>query len=723
MRRIRLPSPSAVLRGLKAEAAAQGGRAFLWAPVAFGVGAAGYLALKSEPPAWPLLLAAAAGIVLAFAVRRWVTNRWAGLAASFLALATCGFAAGKLHADLAAGPVAPAHMGMVGIEGWVIDIAKPSETGSRLLIAPTWIEGLPPARRPRLVRLVVPPDGVLGPGSAVRIRALLDPPPGPAAPGAYDFARDAWFQGIGGVGLAKLPPSIIDLAPPAWPLRWQMAINAARWSLAQRLAANVSAVMGPHDDGAVGLVVTVATSHEDWLDDQSRDDLRASGLAHMLAIAGLHTAAVSGFVFFALRLGIAAWPWLALRVNGKKVAAGGGLVAVAIYLALSGAHPPAIRAATTASVAFVAMLVGRRVISLNSLAIAALAILVLQPEDVVQPGFQMSFCATAALIALAEAWPRRNPKPIGLPWPLATLQRLRDWTIAMLAVSAVAGAATAPFSIQHFNRVAVWGVFANLSADFLAGAVMMPALAIGAIGEAVGAGPAITAAPLFVAGWGAKAIVWLAHLFGAGPSASVAMTSAPFPALPIAFFGVVFACLWKGWLRLIGLPLAMAVALWPRPGPPVAWIAADGDDAAVAVAGQVVALKPGKRAYATQLWAQKHGFTLPADPAAAQAKAFTCDRSGCAPTGAARPALATWWARRPPKAERLQALCRAAEIFVTRAPIAAGDCRAPLILGPDAFTAGGAADVYATPSGWRLVWSQPERGWRPWSTPSEDTDQ
>jgi competence protein ComEC len=302
------------------------------------------------------------------------------------------------------------------------------------------------------------------------------------------------------------------------------------------------------------------------------------------------------------------------------------------------------------------------------------------------------------------------------------LQRLRDWTIAMLAVSSVAGAATAPFSIQHFNRLAVWGVFANLSADFLAGAVMMPALAIGAIGEALGAGPWVTAAPLFVAGWGAKAIVWLAHLFGGGPSASIAMTSAPFPALPIAFFGVVFACLWKGWLRLVGLPLAFAVALWPRPGPPIAWLAADGDDAAVAVAGEVVALKPGKRLYATQLWAQKHGFSLPSDPAAAQVKAFACDRWGCAPTGVARPALATWWGKRPPKPERLQALCANAEILVIRAPISPGDCRAPLILGPEAFTRGGAADIYATPNGWRLVWSQPERGWRPWSTPSDSAE-
>lgn len=714
-RRLGLPSLGAMGRGARAEALAQLDRAFLWAPVAFGAGAAAYLGLKDEPPAWPLMLAAALAVAFAVAVRRFAPSRAAAVLAGLAAFAACGLADGKLHSQLAAGPVVPPHLGVVEVEGWVVDVANPSDGGARLLIAPVRVGGLAPGRTPRLARVVLPPEAVLGPGSAIRLRALIDPPPGPAAPGAYDFARDAWFQGIGAVGVSKAQPEVISLAPPAWPLRWQMAVNAARWSLAQRLAADVSAAMGPDDGGAVGLVVTVATSHEDWLDDQTRDDLRGSGLAHMLAIAGLHTAAVSGFVFFALRFAIAAWPWLALRVPGKKVAAAGGLVAVAVYLALSGAHPPAVRAAITASVAFLAILTDRRAISLHALAIAALAILALQPEDVVQPGFQMSFCATAALIALAEAWPRA-PAAVGLPWPLAALQRLRDWTVAMLAVSLVAGAATGPFSIQHFNRVAVYGVFANLTADFLAGALMMPALALGALGEALGVGPAATAGPLFVAGWAARAIIWLAHVFANGPRAQVAMTSAPFPALLVSFAGILIASLWRGKLRLAGLPLALAVALWPRPAAPVAWIASDGDDAAVAMAGQVVALKPGKRAYAVQLWAQKTGLALPQDPAAAQAAAFDCDRKSCVPKAAARPALAAWWSARPIPPDRLAALCARSDLLVTRsAPPAAGTCRTPIVLGPAAFAAGGAADVYRTPGGWRLAWAQPLRGRRPWS--------
>jgi len=711
----RLPSWAEIRRGLRVEAAAQLDRAALWTPVAFGLGAAVYFGLKREPPLWPLAVLAAAGVAIAVAVQRLGRIRAATTLAALLAVVACGALAGKLRTELTARPVAPAGLGVVTVDGWVMDVANPSASGERLVIAPVRITGLAPDQIPYRVRIVVPAGSVLGPGAAIRVSTLLDPPPGPAAPGAFDFARDAWFEGMGGVGLAMKPPAMITLAEPPWRLRAAMAVNALRWSLAERLAADISRVMGAHDDGASGLAVTVATSHEDWLPDSSRDDLRASGLAHMLAIAGLHMAAVCGFAFFALRFGVAAWPWLALRVSGKKVAAAGGLIVVVLYLTLSGAHPPARRAAITASVAFLAILFDRRAISLHSLSIAALLILIMQPEAVVQPGFEMSFCATASLVALAEVWPIRA-RPVGLPWPLAFLQRARDWIIAALMVSFVAGTATGPFAIQHFNRLANYGVPANLSADLVASVVLMPALALGVAAEALGLGHAFTDPPLFVAGWGAKAVVGLAQIFAHAPHSGLTYSSAPFPALAISYLGIVFACLWRGRLRFIGIPLAAAVVLWPRPVAPVAWIASDGDDAAIVAKGVEVPLKPGVRAYATELWAQRRGLRLPADPATAQAALFDCDRNHCLPKAGASPAIAAWWTRRQPKAGQLDELCRGADIVVLRADLPTPlSCPGALILGPDDFARDGAAEVYAAPKGWRLEWAQPLRGSRPWT--------
>jgi len=619
----RPPSAAALARGAVAEAAAQLDRVFLWVPVAFGLGAAIYLGLKTEPALWPAAVLAI-GLGGAAILVAWRGGARALQAALLLvAVIAIGFSAAKLRSDHVAAPIVPTGLGVAVIEGLVVDIDTPSQSGTRLLIAPTYVSHLTTEQLPLRVRIVVPSGVIATPGGMIRIKALLDPPPAPAAPGAYDFARDAWFEGVGGVGLARGDPEIIPRPPIPWRLRLDMTINAFRWATAARLAADMNAALGGHAGDAAGLAVAVTTSHQDWLSQGVRNDLRSAGLAHMLAIAGLHTAALSGFVFFSLRFLIAAWPWLALRVPGKKVAAAGGLLAVGAYLVLSGAHAPARRAAITASVAFAAILMDRQAISLRSLALAALIILVMEPEVVVQPGFEMSFCATASLVALAEIWPRAPRPAPGLPWPIAIFQRGRDWLVALFMVSLVAGAATGPFAIQHFNRIANFGVFANLTADFVASVVMMPALAVALLLEIVGHGVATPA--LFVAGWSAKAIIALGHLFATAPAATATASTAPQLALELSYFGILFVCLWRGWLRWLGLPLAAAVAFWPRPPAPVMWISGDGGDAAVISRGQEVVVRPGVKAYATGLWAQRRGLAIPADMARARGALFDCD--------------------------------------------------------------------------------------------------
>ena len=724
MRGVRLPSPQATTAWLQAQVALQFDRTGLWAPVAFGLGAAAYLGMKVEPPVWGAVALAVTTAALFFTV--WISHQRRAVIAltGLVALAAVGFMMGKLHSDNMAAPIAPPRVGLAFVEGWVVDIATPSEKGERLLIAPVRISGLSPEATPTRIRIVTPspggPETAPPPGTAIRLMTLLDPPPGPAAPGAYDFARDAWFQGIGGVGLARTSPVFSSLPKPPLALQVEMAVNALRWKVARRIAHDIGTIMGPDDGGAAGLAVAVTTSHQDWLGADHREDLRGSGLAHMLAIAGLHTAALSGFAFFAFRFLIAAWPWLALRVSGKKVAAVAALVVVGAYLVLSGAHPPARRAAITAGVAFLAMLADRRAVSLHSLAMAALIILIIEPDVVIQPGFEMSFCATASLVALAEMW---RPKPTHAPdvaWPIAALRKAWDWILGLSIVSFVAGAATGPFTIQHFNRIANYGVFANLSADFIASAVLMPSLALTLLGQAFGLGAAATGPVLWVAGESARAIVAIGHLFTFAPGASVNLSSAPQIALAISYLGIVFACLWQGRLRWIGLPMSVAVALWPRPPSPVAWVAADGADAAIVVAGQEIAMKPMARKYATQLWAQRRGFTLPADPVAAQASAFDCTRKQCLPSGPARPALAASWTHKSPTPERFRELCERSDIVILRsleAPHQA--CAAAIVLTRGDFERNGAAEVFAGKSGWRVVWSQPLRGDRPWTGAAE----
>lgn len=708
------------LAAARAEALAQVDRWPLWSPVAFGAGAAIYFGLKTEPAAWLGPALTAAGVVCAAVACRWGRSRALIIAATLLAFAAAGFANGGVAAGLAAAPRLPDGYGVGAVEGYVVDVSSPSADRGRILIAPTWIARMDPSALPARIRVVVRPDDVVAPGEAVRLTALLDPPPRPATPGGFDFARDAFFDRIGGVGLALRPPTVIDLPRPDLRLRLELALNQLRWRVAHNLAEDISRFAPAAGPGAAGLAATVTTSHEDWLSAEDEDGLRGSGLAHMLAIAGLHTAAVSGFVFAALRLLVAAWPWLALRVDGKKLAAAGALLAVLGFFALSGAHPPAKRAAITASVAFLAILLDRRAISLRSLAIAAFLVLLLQPEAVVQPGFQMSFCATGALVALAEIWPHRSA-PINAPWAIRAVQKARDGLVALAMVSFVAGAATGPFALQHFNRMANYGVFANLTADFVASAVMMPALALTLPFEALGVGRDLLALPLSVAAWAARCILELGRFFTLAPGAGASWPSAPAIAMLVAFLGIVFGILWKGRLRWIGAAMAFAVLLWPRPAPPVGWIANDGNGAAVTAAGTMVVLKPGRGTYATDLWSARRGFRRADDDQALRDGLFACDRQGCAPRPGTYPALGTWWSRRTPSAERLADLCAVSQLVVLRAEtVLPPACAGRTVLTPPDFRRGGAVELYAAGEGFRLVWAEPIRGNRPWTGASVD---
>lgn len=690
---------------MRIEAAAQLERWTLWPPAAFGLGSALYFELADEPPLAPLLAGAVvlAAVAIAAQARGWPRSWAAGLA--LLAFAAAGCSGAALKTALVASPRIPVGLSPVRVEGRVVDLASPSRARRRLLIAPNSISRLGNDDLPRRIRLVMNDVAGIAPGDRVRLVAILNPPPGPASPGGYNFARDAYFEGLGGVGAALGP---VQVEPDDGALDLETWLNRLRWRTAERL---VNAL--PPGDAA-GLAAAVATSHEDWLSPEAEDDLRGSGLAHMLAIAGLHTAAVSGFAYGLLRLLAAAIPAIALRVSGKKLAAGGGLIAVGLYFMLSGAHAPARRAAITASVAFLAILLDRRPVSLQSLSLAALVVLILQPEAVTQPGFQMSFCATGALVALAEAWPRRTAKAVGLPWPLALMQRGGDVLKSLLAVSFVAGLATGPFAIQHFNRSATFGLFANLVADFIASAVMMPALAVTLAGQGAGVSDLILAPVLATVRWAAEGVLAVAHVFAHAPLAQTAIASAPALALVLSMLGLVFAILWKGKLRWIGVCLSLAVLVWPRPPPPVLWIAADAGNAAVIERGVGIAMKPNKRAFAVGAFLQHRGLATPADPEAASAKTFDCFRSYCLTRTGVSPSLALWFGAHAPTQYELATLCQRTDFIALAVTMDEPQSCGATWLDRRAFEFGGALEIYRDGRGYRLSWAALAQVRRPW---------
>lgn len=699
--------PSLRARGadfLRAQVLAQSLRWRLWAPVALGGGCGVYFSLKSEPEAWPLLAFALLTAAIWLGARRLRLDRVWTLPLMLLACFALGLAVAKLRTDAVTAPIAPAMDQPTVVEGWVVDVDSPGAAGPRVVIAPVRIRGLAPEDTP--VRLRATVRGVAPePGDAIRLFAILNPPPAPASPGAYDFGRTAFFQGMGGVafGLGETRPAY--LPKPPWRLRAEMAVNGVRFDLAKRIVAR-------QGERAGGIAAAMTTGHEAWLDPDDVDTMRDSGLAHILSISGLHMAVVGGFAFFLVRLLVAAWPWLALRVPGKKVAASAGLIAVWTYLVISGAPAPAERAAITASIAFVAVLMDRQAITMHALAVAAFVVLLLQPEAIVTPGFQMSFAATAALVALVEAWPAR-PKEISAPWPILLVQRIGAWIGAAILASLVAGAATGPFAMQHFNRTAMYGLAANLATAPVSDFLIMPALAIGAMLEPLGLGAPF----LWLAAKGIELMLVIGTWTASLPGAVRTVASAPDFVLPVAFLGVLFCCLWRGPLRWLGLPFAAAVMIWPRAPTPDLWIGDGGTNAAWVEAGEAVVARPGVRQFAVDVWSRRRGLT----PTDRLAEGWTCTRFSCAPSAPEAGPLALWWGKRAPSAEQMDALCRSAPTVSIRAQVTVlpASCEGRLVLDGVDYARGGAVELWRVgPAGenrWRAVWSAQVRGDRPWS--------
>ena len=686
------------------QAAAQSLRWRLWAPVALGGGCAVYFALRREPEAGPLIGLAVVTAAAWLAGRRFSLTRAWTLPLMLIACFALGLATAKLRTDAVTAPIAPALVEPTVVEGWVVDVDSPGTAGPRVVLAPVRIRDVAPEDTPIRLRATVRGEAP-EPGQAVRLFAILNPPPAPASPGAYDFGRNAFFQGMGGVAFALGETRPAYLPEPPLSLRAEMWINRVRFALAQRIVER-------QGERAGGVAAAMTTGHEAWLDPADVDVMRDSGLAHILSISGLHMAVVGGFAFFLVRLLVAAWPWLALRVSGKKAAAWAGLIAVGTYLVVSGHPPPAERAAITASIAFIAVLLDRQAISMHALAVAAFVVLLLQPEAIVTPGFQMSFAATAALVALVEAWPVR-PREISTPLPILWVQRTGAWIGAAVLASLVAGAATGPFAMQHFNRTAMYGLAANLATAPVSDFLIMPFLALGALLEPLGLGGPF----LWVAGRGIEAMLAIGTWTAGLPGAVKTVASAPDYVLPIAFLGVLFCCLWRGPLRWLGLPFAAAAMIWPRPAVPDLWIGDGGTNAAWVEAGQARVVRPGVRQFAVDVWSRRRGLT-PTEPEAGR---LGCSRFACAPTAAGAGPLALWWGRRAPSMEQMDELCRTAPVVSVRAVVAQlpPSCEGRLVLDGADYARGGAVELWRDgttgDNRWRALWSAEVRGDRPWS--------
>lgn len=403
---------------------------------------------------------------------------------------------------------------------------------------------------------------VIPQGSVIRFSARLMPPAPPMLPGGYNFARTAWFSGLAASGTVTSQIVILESG--------KEGAGLAVWRKA--LADHVQRqVRGP----GAGIAAALVSGDRGGISQSDEQAMRDSGLAHLLAISGLHVSAVIGLVYFLSLRVLALVPSLALRLRLPVVAAAFGAMAGLGYTLMTGAQVPTVRSCLAGLLVLCALALGREALSLRMLAVAAFAVMCLWPEAVVGPSFQMSFAAVLAIGALSSSEPVRRflgPREEGI------LMRILRW-FAMLLVSGIAiELALMPIALFHFHRSGLFGSGANLIAIPLTTFVIMPGILMALFADLVGLG-----APCWWLVERAIALVLaVAHWVARQPGAVTVLPAMGGGAYGLFLFGGLWLGLQKGRARLLGLvPALLGSYFLARLEPPDLLIAGDGHNVGV----------------------------------------------------------------------------------------------------------------------------------------------
>lgn len=608
----------AVWIGDQVAAEAARGQLFPWLAVAFGAGIAVYFSADREPVVPVVVSVAIALIAAAFLVRRWR----AFAAVALLAAAATGFATASLKTAWVEHSVLARPIFSVTLAGFV-ELREERERSDRFVLR---VDRFEPARvaadtPPHIerVRLSVRKGTAPAVGSYVELKARLSPPFTALRPGGYDFARDIYFQGIGASGFVL--GAIRPLAAPesGWWLRYAVAINSMRDAIDARIRQVATG-------DARAIATALLTGKRDAISEPVNEAMYISGLGHVLSISGYHMAIVAGAVFFAARALLALFPALTAGFPIKKWAAVTALLAAAFYLVLSGAEVATQRSFLMTAVVLVGVMVDRRAITFRTLAVAAMAVMLVAPEAVVHPSFQMSFAATLALVALMDR--DRALFSIADSTGVARAALWGGREIAILALaSLMAGLATMPYAAFHFHRATPYGVLSNLLAMPIVSGLVMPAGLFGLLAAPFGFDGVFWRLMEWGIGWMIAVAQWVAALpgavgrvpaFGIGP-------------LLLASLGLIVVALLRTPLRWCGCLLVLpAIALALMTPQPDILIASDGHDVAVRGSdGRLRFMQTKRDKFAIQAWLAADADARAIDDPTLR-EGVRCDRAGCA---------------------------------------------------------------------------------------------
>jgi len=684
-------------------------RVFLWLPVAAGTGVVAYMGADREPSLWMLGPLAATLAGLAFLARGWRVG-------FILLCGFCAFFAGELSAAWRSARVAAPIIdkATIGVVEGFIEQMDFRRAGARFVLRVRSIEGLAPAATPFRVRLTTRRAPPFEAGAYVRLKARLLPPAPASLPGGYDFAQDAWFARIGGVGNAL---GRIEIAPAPVPaglgLEAMMALDRGRNALARR----IDAIVGG-DAGAIA--AAMVTGKRDLLSASAKDVIREAGIFHIITISGVQMTLVAAIFFVGFRRLLASIPTLALRYPIKKWSALLAMAGAIFYDIATGSRVGTERALFMTLIMLGAVLLDRQALTMRNLAFAALIVILIEPEAIMGASFQLSFAAVAALVAVYEARmaAAAAERPDGLA-PRARAvegERLRLFWQAcrrqlsrgpggLLFATFCATAATASFMAYNFHELSPYVLIGNPLTLTVIEIFAVPGALIGTLLYPLG----LDAWVWRYVGLGIDGVMWAAAEVRKLPGATLHLPAfAPWSIIFLTL-ALLSAVLWRTALfRLMAAPLAALGLCGALAGPSFDMAVAPGGEAAAyrGEDGKLAILAARPSLFAAEQWLRADADGR---PGAAATKKEACDKFGCVGQLVDGRSVSLVF-----DARAFAEDCGRADIIVTplRAPTG---CAARLVIDRDALKETGALTLSFPPSGVEKRAARSTGEDRPWS--------
>lgn len=672
------------------------GRWILWFPVALGLGIAVYFSWGQEPP-WGcgLPVAIIAGF-FAWIYRENLIRRRLGCAVFAFAF---GFSLAQFQTLRQDTPMLNTKLGHVLLRGTIGHMEHlPFAEGLmyRLILEDPVALDSKPKPLPRRIRLTVRNSPTpLWTGQEIQLTAVLSPLTDPVSPGGYDFRRQAFFKGIGATGYSVTPPQILSKPPSTF------------WHTLDHLRHRLTRTFLQHMPSPTGsLAAALITGDKASVPKDTRQQFADAGLAHILAISGLHLSIVAGLFFLLIQGGLALVPALALRVPLHKISALLSLGGTGAYLILSGAGVPAQRAFIMTALVLVAVVSDRKAITLRLVAFAATLVLILSPEALLSPSFQLSFAAVVALVAAYESWSAQIYRGFNArhPW----VRSIGLYVMGSLFSTVIATLATTPYTILTFHRFTLQGIVANLLAIPLTVFILMPCAVLTCFLMLFQDIPAT----LPFLSYGLRLLASLAHEVSLWPGAVISVPRPPWAAIPLVTGGALWLCLWKTKWRWGGVvPILGATAFLGVSPPPHIWV--DGEGKVIGFEDRatntlfVSSSKAGK--FAVQNWLLESNIPFCANfPYTQTRKNWMCDAQSClVHVDASTKVLMAQDAAQSP-------WCADATLVISLAPLRGACAQATVRIDRETMRLSGSQRISLTPQGLHVQTGRQGQGTRPW---------